>query len=103
MRLWTDLEADISSVPGVVIGVVAFLIAVVIGLMMWYKIDGAVINALGSRAGVGTSFAGFNTTITAINTTANSTWTLAPIVGLVLIAGVIIATIIMFAGGKQSV
>jgi hypothetical protein len=95
------LKDENGSVPGLVIGVVAFLIAVIIGVMIWYKIDAAVINGFGSRAGVGTSYAGFNSTITSINSSANSTWALAPIVGLVLIAGVIIATIMMFAGGKK--
>jgi len=90
-----------SGIPGLVVGVVAFLIAVIVGLMIWYKTDAAVINSFGSRAGVGTSYVGFNSSILAINNTANSTWTLAPIVGLVLIAGVIIATILMFAGGKK--
>jgi len=91
MKLLKDENGDI---PGLVIGVVAFLLAVIIGLMVWYKIDTAILTNPGLPAGGATAAA-------SINTTANSTWTLAPIVGLVLIAGVIIATIMMFAGGKK--
>lgn len=94
MRLLKDNLA-MSGVPGLVVGVVAFLIAVIIGLMIWYKIDTAVLTNPGLPAGGVTAAA-------SINTTANSVWTLAPIVGLVLVAGVIIGTIIMFAGGKQA-
>lgn len=38
-----------------------------------------------------------------VNTTANSVFTLAPIAALVLIAGVIIGAIMMFAGGSGKV
>jgi len=85
-----------TGIPGLVVAVVAFLIAVVIGLMMWYKIDAALASSTTFTALPSGARAAWNST----NTTANSTWTLAPIVGLVLIAGVIIATIMMFAGGR---
>jgi len=88
------LKDENGGIPAVVIGVVAFLMATIIGLMVWYKINSAMLTNPGLPTGGATAAA-------AINTTANSTWTLAPIVGLVLIAGVIIATIMMFAGGKQ--
>jgi hypothetical protein len=91
------LKDENASIPGLVIGVVAFLIAVIVGLMIWYKIDSSLANATTFTALPAGARAAWNST----NTTANSTWTLAPIVGLVLIAGVIIATIMMFAGGKK--
>ena len=95
MKLFRD---ETANVPALVVGVVAFLIATVVGLMMWYKIDAALASSTTFTALPAGARAAWNST----NTTANSTWTLAPIVGLVLIAGVIIATIIMFAGGKQN-
>lgn len=97
MKLLKDNKA-MSGIPGLVVGVVAFLIAVVIGLMIWYKIDASLAASTTFSSLPSGARAAWNST----NTTANSTWTLAPIVGLVLIAGVIIATIIMFAGGKKA-
>jgi hypothetical protein len=91
------LRNENASIPGLVVGVMAFLIAVVIGLMIWYKIDASLATATTFTALPAGARAAWNST----NTTANSTWALSPIVGLVLIAGVIIATIMMFAGGKK--
>lgn len=94
-KLLRDTEG--SGIPALVVGVVAFLIAVIIGLMIWYKIDASLAGSTTFTALPAGARAAWNST----NTTANSTWTLAPIVGLVLIAGVIIATIMMFAGGGK--
>lgn len=98
MRSLLKCREAMSGIPALMVGVVAFLIAVVIGLMIWYKVDASLASATTFTALPSGARAAWNTT----NTTANSTWTLAPIVGLVLIAGVIIATIMMFAGGKGS-
>lgn len=83
-------------VVGTVIAVMAFLVAVIIGVLIWYKIDAAMVTAAWSGLPSGAK-AVWNST----NTTANSVWTLFPIVGLVLIAGVIIGTIIIFGAGKK--
>lgn len=88
------------GIPYVVVGVVAFLIAVIIGVMIWYKTNSAIFTIFKFPYD-GTAHTAANATYAAVNTTANSTWTLAPIVGLVLVAGVIIATIMMFAGGHK--
>ena len=71
--------------------VVAILVVCVVGLVVYYKIA-ASINGL-PAAGV--------TAAANVNTTANSVFTLAPITALVLIAGIVIAAIIGFAGGKK--
>jgi hypothetical protein len=91
------LKDTTANVPALVVGAVAFLIATIVGLMLWYKIDAALAGATTFTTLPTGARAAWNST----NTTANSTWTLAPIVALVLIAGIIIATIIMFAGGRQ--
>lgn len=70
--------------------VVAILVVIVVGLVVYYKIAGS-INGL-PAAGV--------TAAASVNTTANSVFTLAPITALVLIASIIIGAILMFAGGK---
>ena len=94
MKLMRNEEANI---PAIMTGVVGFMIAVIIGLMIWYKVDQSLATATTFTSLPAGARAAWNST----NTTANSTWTLAPIVGLVLIAGVIIATIMMFASGKK--
>jgi len=71
--------------------VVAVLVTIIVGLVVYYKIAGS-INGLPS-AGV--------TAAANVNTTANSVFTLAPITALVLIASIIIGAILMFAGGKK--
>ena len=83
-------------IAGTVIAVMAFLIAVIIGVLIWYKIDAAMVTAAWS-----TMPTGAKTVWNSTNTTANSVWTLFPIVGLVLIAGVIIGTIMIFGQGKK--
>lgn len=77
--------------------VIGLLIAIIIGVMIWYKIDASLAGATTFTALPAGARAAWNST----NTTANSVWALAPVIGLVVIAGVIIATILMFAGGKQ--
>ena len=82
------------------ISAIAGLIAVIIGVLIWFKTDGALVNGFGSRAGTGTSYAGFNSTITSINTSANSIWTLFPIVAIVVIAAIILMVIMAFGGQR---
>lgn len=89
-----------ANIPGLVVGVIALLIAVVIGLMIWYKTNTALFTTF-KYPYAGVPYTAQNATYANINTTANSVWTLAPIIALVLIAGVIIATIMMFAGGGK--
>lgn len=96
MKLLKDHSAEMG-IPAAMVGVVALLIAIVIGVMIWYKVDASLASATTFTALPSGARAAWNST----NTTANSVWTLAPIIGLVVIAGVIIATILMFAGGKR--
>lgn len=88
-----------GSIPSLVVGVVAFLIACIVGVLIFYKLNYALYFSV-SGVGKGAQTA-FNSSFDSLNATANSVWTLAPVVGLVLIAGAIIATILMFSGGQQ--
>ena len=71
-------------------GVIAVLVSIVVGLLVYYKIAGS-INGL-PAAGV--------TAAANVNTTANTVFTLAPIVAIVMIAGIILAVVMGF--GKSS-
>jgi len=75
--------------------VIAGLVAIIIGVLVWYKINAAInVAALGSHGDTGHVAIGtlFNST----NTSANTIWTLFPIVSIVIVAGVILAIVMGF-------
>jgi hypothetical protein len=74
---------------GMVGAVIAVLVSISVGILVYYKIAGS-INGL-PAAGV--------TAAAAVNTTANTVFTLAPIVGIVMIAGVILGVVMNFGRG----
>lgn len=90
-----SLLKDNTGVVGAITAVVAFLIAVIVGILIWYKIDTAMVASTYSTLPVSAK-AAWNST----NATANSVWGLLPVVGLVLVAGVIIGTIMVFSRGN---
>ena len=83
--------------PAAMVGVViAGLVAIVIGVLIWFRIAPAVIGGMGSRAGAGTSYANFNASVLALNNSAVTIWALFPIVSIVVVAGVILAVVMGF-------
>jgi len=77
--------------------VIAGLVAIIVGVMIWYKINNSLYY---SWLGVGTgAHAAINSTWAGVNTTANSIWTMFPIVAIVVIAGVILSIVMGF--GRQ--
>ena len=80
--------------------VIATLIAIVVGVMIWYRANTALFTASGSHAGHGTTWVALNASWLALNNTANTVWTLFPIVCIVLIAGVVLAIVMGF--GRQA-
>ena len=86
MKLWKDDHAY----AGMVGAVIAVLVSIIVGILVYYKIAGS-INGL-PAAGV--------TAAANVNTTANTVFTLAPIVGIVMIAGIILAIVTNFGRGQ---
>jgi len=76
--------------------VIATLIAIVIGVLVWYKLNSAVFAA---NFVSGKPQVALNATWLSVNTTANTVWTLFPIVCIVLIAGIVLAVVMGF--GRQ--
>ena len=76
-----------AGAVGVVLSV---LVMIIVGLLVYYKVAGS-INGL-PAAGV-TAAAG-------VNTTANTVFTLAPIIAIVLIAGIILGVVMGFGKSK---
>jgi hypothetical protein len=94
MKLLQNIHAEGgAAMVGVVI---ALMVAIYIGVLIWFKTNTAIINGFGSRAGVGTSYAGYNASILALNNTAVTVWNLFPIIGIIVVAGVILAVVMNF-------
>ena len=79
-----------NAYAGMVGAVIAVLVSIIVGILVYYKIAGS-INGL-PAAGV--------TAAANVNTTANTVFTLAPIVGIVMIAGIILAIVTNFGRGS---
>jgi len=80
-----------EAYAGAVGAVVAVLVTIIVGVLVYYKI-------VGSISGIGT--AGF-TALGQVNTSATTVFTLAPIIGIVMIAGIVLAVVMGF--GKAQV
>jgi hypothetical protein len=90
----TLLKNNKAESPASMVGVViAGLVAIVIGVLIWYKMNTAIYAANGSVKGA--QGAVWNTS----NASANTIWTLFPIVAIVVISGVILAVVMGF--GRQ--
>ena len=76
---------------GMVGAVVAVLVSIIVGLLVYYKIASSI-------SPTGIPAAGL-TAMGNVNTTANTVFTLAPIVAIVMIAGVILAIVTNFGKG----
>lgn len=92
------LMGNVSGSAAAIGVVIAGLVAIIVGVMVWYKLNTAIY--AGFRFGTGTGdHTAANATYAAINTSANTIWTLFPIVAIVVIAGVILAIVMGF--GRQ--
>lgn len=69
--------------------VVALMISISIGVLVFYKLNQAIVTAGGTADNIGDIF---NST----NATALTVWTLLPIIAIVIIAGVVLATVMGF-------
>lgn len=86
------------GIVGPLLAVVAGLISIAVGVLIWYKVSSSLFY---SWLGVGTgAHATLNTTVlpimSAINSTANTSWTLFPIVAIIVISGIILAIVMGF-------
>lgn len=96
MRKFSDSIHGSVQMIGIVI---AALVAIAVGVLVWYKLQTALYSA---ASGPGTGpHVGVNASFLAVNTTANTIWTLFPIVCIVMIAGIILA-IVMGFGRSQA-
>lgn len=86
-----SLKQNNQGIAAALGAVIAALVAIIIGVLVWFKIDAALITAGWSALPTGAKAAWNNT-----NTTANTVLTLLPIVCIVMIAGIILAVVMGF-------
>lgn len=91
---YVSLREDKTAIARVVGGLVALLVAIIIGVLVFYAVNDAL------AFSDDTARAAAAATWTNVNSTANTVWTLLPIIGIVVIAGIILAVVIGF-GGKR--
>ena len=80
-----------KAYAGMVGAVVAVLVSIIVGILIYYKIAGSITGLPDATAVAAAAN---------VNTTANTVFTLAPIVGIVMIAGIILAIVTNFGRGS---
>jgi hypothetical protein len=93
MRAFWCIQEGSAQMIGVV---VALLVSIAVGVMIWYQLNKAVFSAV---IVPGKNMAAMNATYLTVNTTANTIWTLFPIVAIVIVAGIILAIVMNFGRG----
>jgi hypothetical protein len=92
---WQNRNAD----AGMIGVIVALLVSIIIGVLVWYKISGAVFVGGwfgGASSGRSGALASANTT----NATATIVFQLMPIVAIVVVASVILGIVMTFGRGQ---
>ena len=89
-----SLRYDNNAIARAVGGLVALLVGIIVGVMVFYTINESIIFSGVNSTHYSTAWAG-------INSTASTVWTMAPIVAIVAIAGVILGVIMTFGGAGR--
>ena len=84
-----ELRYDDNAIARAIGGLVALLVGIIIGVMVFYEINESILFT-------GVNYTHYNTAWTSLNTTAQTVWTMAPIVAIVAIAGIVLCVIMTF-------
>ena len=102
-----DTHADLGGAAMMMGVIISTLIAIVIGVLIWYKINLSMFTAGTPDAPTIASTAAYNLSYRAqinlwntTNASANTIWGLFPIICIVLIAGVVLAIVMGFGRGN---
>jgi len=85
------LKENKSGYAQAVGGLVALLIIIIVGIMVYWSISGGI--TLTSDTA--------NTSRDNVNTTATTVFNLLPIIAIVVVGGILIGLVIAFGGGKK--
>jgi hypothetical protein len=100
--MWRNLSSQREGSAQMIGVVIALLVSIIIGVLIWFKINQSIFTSMGYAAD-GAPHVGLNLTktlFTNVNTTANTIWTLFPIVAVVVVAGIILAIVTNFGRGS---
>ena len=93
-----SLRKDDHAIAAQLGAVIALLVAILVGVMVYWQLAKSTSDSLGNyNAANILGKAAFNTT----NSTANTVFQLAPIIGIVAIAGIILFIVTRFGQGGQ--
>ena len=92
-KFWHNDNAD----AGMIGGIIALLVSIIIGVLIWYKINPLIFTA---NYVAGKNQNAINTTWAAVNASANTSFTLMPIVAIVVVASVILMVVTGFGRGQ---
>lgn len=84
-----SLRYDDNAIARAIGGLVALLVAIIIGVMVFYEVNESILFT-------GVASTHYSTTWATVNSTASTVWTMAPIVAIVAIAGIVLAVIMTF-------
>jgi len=93
MKLLNHLRKTEDAIAGAMGGLVALLVAIIIGVLVFYKINGSFGNP-GIPSGGFASWA-------VVNSTASTSFGLMPIVAIVVVAGLILSVVSGFGRGNS--
>ena len=93
-----SLKEDKRAVAAQLGMVIALLVSILVGVLIYYKTAPQIFQSVGS-SDVTTYGKLARAQLNSTNTTASTTFTLAPIIAIVLIAGIILAIVTRFGQG----
>jgi len=88
------LKDDNRAVAAQLGGLIGLLVAIIIGVLVFWQVNGNLDYGSVPRARVTTQWANLNTTSTTV-------FTLAPIIAIVVIASIILAVVMGFGAGRK--
>ena len=95
-----NIRSDDRGYAAVIGGIIAVLLTILVCVMIYWKMSPAISDAVGGTLRNANTYQ-VAKLLNATNSTSNSVFTLAPIVGIVLIAGVILAIVMKFGRGDM--
>lgn len=85
------LKADEHGYAAAVGGLVALLVTIIVGILVYWQISGSI--TLTTDAA--------NTSRDNVNTTASTVFSLLPIIAIVVVGGILIGIVMAFGGGRR--
>jgi len=96
-----SITKDKSGYAKAVGGLVALLITIIVGILVYWEISAGTNSNLTYTNANNATNAVINNSRTNVDTTATTTFNLLPIIAIVVVGGILIGLVIAFGGGKK--